>query len=227
MNGPNSILVLVQRFEEAVWCAAGINSGTPLPFDPDACPAEQGGFAAVLHEQSDETLVLAVRASYYGREAFVELFVNRYTGRLVHWCGAWGDHHAAEDLAQEVVMKMLRGDLSSYNVLGGEFRKYVKTVARNLAISRGRKKSERPIGDEFPELGATPPDDPVETGDDLRRMNELITRLPPRLRGVVQLKMDGIETAEIARRLGLTPQQAHKAYHAALAELRNGFRETG
>jgi RNA polymerase sigma factor (sigma-70 family) len=71
--------------------------------------------------------------------------VRRYLGALLH------DEHDADEAAQEVVIKMLRGDFARVNPERGRFRDYLKAAVRNTALSYLNRRRRDPVTlDELP-----------------------------------------------------------------------------
>ena len=200
------------------------------------------GIALVVSESSaqrqalrdpDVRLMLEVRAD--SAEAFEELML-RYQGRLVtvleHLVG---DRDQAEDLAQEVFMRVYRAR-KSY-VAGAKFSTWLFTIANNVASNALRTRfRRREVGLRAPEgSGVGSPWDRViqaSSGQmpvrrlDKAEMREIVrlalAALNERQRLAVLLsKFEGMSYADIADAMELSPQ----AVKSLLARARVNLRE--
>lgn len=63
--------------------------------------------------------------------------MRRYLGRLTR------DQHAADDLAQDALVRLLRGDFAGADPNRGRFRDLIKAAVRNLARNRWAKEARR------------------------------------------------------------------------------------
>ena len=71
--------------------------------------------------------------------------LSRYTGAVYRYLlGAVGDTDVAEELAQELALRFLRGDFHRARPEGGRFRKYLKTALVNLVNDYHRKRQAAP-----------------------------------------------------------------------------------
>jgi DNA-directed RNA polymerase specialized sigma24 family protein len=84
--------------------------------------------AARGHDQQAALAQLNVLANYLG-------VVERYLR------GALRDDHAAEELAQEFVLRLIRGDFGAIDPNKGRFRDYLKTVLFRMVAQRQRERS--------------------------------------------------------------------------------------
>jgi RNA polymerase sigma-70 factor (ECF subfamily) len=110
-----------------------------------------------------------------------ELLVRRYGGAVYRYLlRALGDPAAAEDLAQEFALGLVRGNFRHADPQRGRFRNYVKTALFHLVgkYRKGQRKLPRPVAAEDVERLATAPS-PAEFDDDWR--NELLARAWDRL----------------------------------------------
>jgi RNA polymerase sigma-70 factor (ECF subfamily) len=104
-------------------------------------------------------LGLALQGDSLARETLVMRYrkaIRRYLGALLK------DDHDADEVAQEVLMKLLRGDFAGVDPERGRFRNYLKTAVRNAALTHLRKQSRTTSTD--PEL--LDPADPASAGED-------------------------------------------------------------
>jgi RNA polymerase sigma-70 factor (ECF subfamily) len=105
-----------------------------------------------------------------GEAASVALatLVERYSGAVRRYLlGALHDQHAADDLAQEFSLRMVRGDLRQADPSRGRFRDLVKTVLFHLIIDHQRKLRTAPQPLPAEECVAAQGDDARLTSDEL------------------------------------------------------------
>lgn len=145
---------------------------------------------AVGQAVGDPDLELVRRARNRDDEAF-RLLVRRYEGRVYRTALAMsGNHATAEDLTQEVFLKLFR------NL--GRFREHARfatwfyRLSINTLLSGLRSRALRPLGDaEIPELadGSAQANPRHMAGDEERRRRTMreILRLPRMYREVVSL----------------------------------------
>jgi RNA polymerase sigma-70 factor (ECF subfamily) len=95
-----------------------------------------------------------------------QVLLDRYGGAVHRYLlAALRDPHAADDLAQEFALNLVRGAFHNVNPERGRFRDYVKTVLFHL-VSQYRQKLKRrgqPLSPESPEIShlAAPLEDPL------------------------------------------------------------------
>jgi RNA polymerase sigma factor (sigma-70 family) len=136
------------------------------------------------------------------------------------YCGA--DPAEAEDLTQEVFIKLLSCITEIEAARAGA---WLYRVTANLAISRGR--ARRSVLNRLSTLffGAQPlahPADTIEARDELVRALEILGRLPPRERVIINMKLvDGLSQFQIAAALGLSQGYVSKLLTRATARLRD------
>ena len=164
--------------------------------------------------RSDDDLIGAFRA---GDGSAMEALFGRYRKPVFAWLLRMApDRAEAEDLYQEVWLKVIRGVGSKY--AGGNFKAWLWRIERNAATDRARKCMAAPLLDEpvGEEADAETRLDQVADGaavTALARMEEAerqsflrtaIGGLSVRLREVVLLRINGeLEFREIAEVLGL------------------------
>jgi RNA polymerase sigma-70 factor (ECF subfamily) len=117
------------------------------------------------------TLWTVVREAHGGSgdtasEALAAL-VERYRPAVRRYLlGALRDPHAADDLAQEFSLRMLRGDFRNADPSRGRFRDLVKTVLFHLIIDYQRKLKAAPQSLPADECGPAQADDHALTSDE-------------------------------------------------------------
>jgi RNA polymerase sigma factor (sigma-70 family) len=132
----------------------------------------------------------------------------------------------AEDLAQEVFLRMLRVDNAE---LVRHPRAYLYRVAANVANEwrmRGRRFVVLPPSD-FE--GLTAPEQPEEDPDGRDRslqVNQALEALPPMYRAAIVLRtQEGMNYREVAERLGVTERMVKRYIVKGYARLRDSLAE--
>lgn len=169
---------------------------------------------------SDDELMARVSAG--DQRAFAELYERHRRAVftfLVHLTGA---RHAAEDVLQEAFLRVWRGRAEYRR--SGEFRAWLFTIARRLAIDRFRREGvaweANPAALETV-ASLDMPDRTAEARAELTQLQRALTELPPAQREVVLLaRLVGAGAEEIARVTGSTPGAVRVQLHRALQRLR-------
>lgn len=137
-----------------------------------------------------------------GRPDLFEAFVEQETGWLIGFFKRLGAHHQeAEDLVQEVVLKLFRSS-TTYEPRSA-FSAYALRVARNAWIDRQRRRAARPdgraagvagedAGDESPALArlearSASPSLPAESADEAARLKAALASISDSHREVFEL----------------------------------------
>ena len=81
-------------------------------------------------DKTSITLMMRIRQDPADFEAWDE-FVRRYEPMIRDWCRRWGSRHDAEDVAQEVLLKLLAAMKTFQYDPGRSFRAWLKTVTQN------------------------------------------------------------------------------------------------
>ena len=158
---------------------------------------------------------LLVRRCVSGDAAAWEEIVQRYHRRIYNVCYRFaGDSENAQDLTQEVFIKMYR-TLKSYDGSKGALITWVTTIARNLLVDHFRRsKHDRvtdslesapsgdqdalTLGEQLPDLGPSP-DAGVQAQETQRVVHQALQKLSPELREAVILRdLQDLEYREIA-----------------------------
>ena len=175
------------------------------------------------HDHSDEVLLAGFAASDpAATAAFVERFQRRVYGLAVT---VVGDARAAEDVAQEALLRAWRHG-GVYDARRGSVVTWLLTITRNAAIDSVRVR--RPIAidpDDLPGLSPSDPErDPGDVAavyDDLARMREALAALPEeQRRAVVLAGVWGLSAREIAERDEIPLGTAKTRIRSALRRLR-------
>ena len=143
--------------------------------------------------------------------------VQRFVQSIVH------DHHAAEDITQDVFAKLMRA-IRKYEQRDVPFAAWIMRVARNAALDHLRSKRQIPVeevwisedGQEQTSLEYT---DALKTA---------LADLPESQRKVLVLRhIGGLSPTEIAERLGKSEASIQGLHHRGRAALKVSLRELG
>lgn len=177
------------------------------------------GDGVAPREAAAEEEALVERARRDPR-AFAPLYV-RYADPVYRFCyRRLGEPEAAEDATSQVFLKALAA-LPEYR--SGSFRAWLFTIARNVVIDLYR---ERRI-ERLPET-APDPIDPGPTPEEVMLRAEshlgvqaLLAALSPEQREVVELRLAGLNGAEIAQVLGRSHGSVRALQYRAAQRLRD------
>lgn len=140
----------------------------------------------------------------------------RYLHRLT------GDPDAAEDVAQESFVRLLRQSLPEE-----EARPWLFTVATNLVRDRARKRQRHlRLSEAVP--APTPrerPDVSTERADAIRRVREALGEVPERDRTLLLMREEGFKYDEIARVVGVAPGSVGTLLARALRRFEDVYRK--
>lgn len=172
--------------------------------------------AAAQREDDDAALIARARD---GDRAAFDAIVRRHERAILRLATRWtGDADEAADLAQRAFVRaFLRAD-----GFRGEahLRTWLFRIAINLCKNHVRDRARlRPLADE-PSV-APRADERIDAGRRLARLQAAITKLPPRQRAVVDLRVyEDLPFSEIARLLGSNVVAAKVNFHYAMKKLR-------
>jgi RNA polymerase sigma-70 factor (ECF subfamily) len=168
----------------------------------DDLPAHAPPSAAIpaLPGPPDADILRAVTA---GDFTHFDTFVDRYKVRLIRYLAhRTGDRDAAEDLAQEVLIRVLRGAYAGRSSVAT----WIFSIANRCAIDHARSRRRRdPAGPpaEEPSSHALDPALLAMRQDSDRRVERLLAQLPPPQREVIALKVFGdLSFTDVAAVLG-------------------------
>ncbi len=158
--------------------------------------------------------------------------VDLYTPLIRGWLGRYGVQPAdLDDLAQEVFGTLLR-ELPHFrhDLRRGAFRRWLRTIAVNRLRNAWRARRTHAGGDPEPLLAQLedPASDLSRFWDEehdrhiARRLLELLEPEfePPTWKAFTLLVLEGVETREVAARLGLTPNAVRIAKSRVLSRFR-------
>ena len=186
----------------------------------------------------DDTQVvgLLVRRCISGDAAAWEEIVQRYHRRIYNVCYRFaGDADNAQDLTQEVFIKMYR-TLNTYDSGKGAFMTWVTTITRNLLVDHFRKtKGDRvtdsldstasehedaqPLSERIADR-APPPDASVQSRETREMVHLALQKLSPELREAVILRdLQDMDYREIATALRVPEGTVKSRINRGRAEL--------
>jgi RNA polymerase sigma-70 factor (ECF subfamily) len=179
---------------------------------------------------------LLVRRCIAGDASAWEEIVQRYHRRIYNICYRFaGDGDDAQDLAQEVFIKMYR-TLNTYDAGKGAFMTWVTTITRNLLVDHFRKTKQDRITDSLDAapsehedaqpLGAQiadttrPPDAQVQSRETRDAVHQALQKLSPELREAVILRdLQDMDYREIAGALKVPEGTVKSRINRGRAEL--------
>ena len=135
------------------------------------------------------------------------------------------DPHSAEDVAQEVLLGVLKA-LPTYVDQGKPFLAFVYGIAAHKCVDAVRRRSrDAPVAEVEPDMTiadpARGPEDLAMDGARRELVHRLLDVLPPRQREILVLRtVVGLSAEETAVAVGSTPGAVRVAQHRALARLR-------
>lgn len=167
---------------------------------------------------------IAIRAAKAGDWEGVHFLYVRYADRVCAAVrGVVGDHHAAEDVTQDVFAKLIRA-IGRYEPREVPFGAWITRVARNAAIDHVRARRQIPFEDSIFT------DRPHDQGDDgpLEAIKDSMRRLPDSQRDVMVLRyIGGYSPGEIAERLGRSEPSVHALHHRGRQQVKHSLRSLG
>ena len=149
------------------------------------------------------------------------LFERHHGGLFEFFARTLGDRSAAEDLVQEVFIRILKYRRTYRDE--GRFQTWMFHIARNVRTDHIRKRRPEQMTADTPEPAATGANQAaaVENADDVGRLRRALLRLPDDRREVVVLaRYHGMTHEEIAAVLRVEPGAVRVRLHRALKELR-------
>jgi RNA polymerase sigma-70 factor (ECF subfamily) len=183
----------------------------------------------VTHEEEQ----LWIRGAQAGNRTSFAALVDCYWPRVQRWLhGLTQDRQVAEDLAQEVFLKVWMG-LPQFTA-GTNFRAWLFCIARRCLIDHHRS-GRSPVAGPLPDEVGTPAPGPVGTlvaRETLALVQQAITRLPIQFREAFLLRtQEELSYAEIAQVLELTEEtvrwRVFKARQQLLQELGDALSPEG
>ena len=179
---------------------------------------ERTGESAQVRREEE----LIRRAQEFDQEALDYLYQLFYPKLYNYAYLQLGDVHQAEDLASEVLLRVLES-LKGYRFRGVPLAAWVFRIARNYLIDLHRRRQRRPQVELYEGIPNTH-DGPQAAAERAIAQDELrlaLTRLTEEQREVIILKfVEGMDNASVARVLGRSQGAVKSLQHRALVSLR-------
>lgn len=159
--------------------------------------------AAATSEGDDAALVLAAQRD---PRAFAHLYL-RYVDPVYRYCHRrLGTKEAAEDATSAVFAKALAA-IPRYRTENASFRAWLFAIAHNVVVDLHRGAVfTRPIESVHDRAAPEPgPEAVLLAGEDRRTIDGLLAVMAPDQRRVLELRLAGLTTPEIAEALGRNP----------------------
>ncbi len=171
------------------------------------------------HEAEDASLVAMAR---HERAAFAPLYVH-YVDPVYRVClRRLGSKEAAEDATAQVFVKVLAA-LPSYREESGSFRSWLFAITHNVLVDVERHR--RPVDSLDLAAELTDPTGGPEAAalaeESKQEVRAFLMAVAPDQRRVLELRLAGLTTAEIARALDRSPGAVRATQFRAVARLRS------
>lgn len=168
---------------------------------------------------------LAIALSKGSQEAFREIFM-RYFPKIKIFClKILGAEEDAEDMAQEIFIKIWNERDHFSNVLN--LNAYLFRLSRNLLYdfqTEKQRKSQHNVDWEVDEIDSISPQEVLEEKDLRTIVNFHVEHMPQQRRTIYRLSREqGLSNAEIAERIGITKKSVENHLNLALKELRKAL----
>lgn len=171
--------------------------------------------------QSDRQIVDAARTG--DERALSELYLLYFPRVYRYILARTGNQYDAEDLAEEVFMKVLEA-IDRFQWREAPFSAWLFRIAHNAVISKRRKETSRGKSTQLTDIYATDADGPeilVESRLAVREVMAAAQKLPDAQRQVIALRFGaGLTVAETARAMGKGDGNVKVIQHKAIAKLR-------
>lgn len=162
------------------------------------------------------------RAQEYDEDALHQLYTTYYPKIYNYAFLQMGDVQAAEDLASDVMLKMLES-IKKYNFRGLPFGAWVFRIARNRLIDLHRRRKRRGEVDLSETLSGTlaSPESMAERALERGQLQVALKHLTDEQRQVIVLKfIQGFDNRSVGRIMGRSEGAVKSLQHRALGSLR-------
>lgn len=175
--------------------------------------------APVAIGHDDEALVEQARSD---RAAFGLLY-DRYVTPVYRYCyRRLGNAEAAED-ATSIIFEKIMLALPRYRSGAGSFRSWLFTIAHNVVADEFRARHPVPLDDPrrvtLADAGLTP-EELALAGEASRTIWQVLAHLSPEQARLLELRLAGLNDAEIAQVVGMSHGAVRVAQHRAIRRLR-------
>lgn len=153
---------------------------------------------------------------------FEALYGRLYPALLRYVYRLTGRRDVAEDVAQEAFVRLWAHPLTDE----AEAKRWLFTVALNLVrdAERRRRRHERLRLRWAPRVD--PPDDEVERGEAVARVQRALAELSPRERAMLLMREEGFRYDEIASAVGVAPGSVGPLLARAVRRFREAYRRS-
>lgn len=175
----------------------------------------------------DELLVERARTDV---DTFEAIYI-RYGAPVYRMClRACGDPDLADDLTANIFLKAFER-LDRYQPRpGSTFRSWLFTIARNTVLDHWRRNNRFiSLGDDLPTVFDTDPgpEEIALTRIEIAEVREILSTLNERHRSIIEFRLSGLTTREIAGIMGITISALKSAQSRAYANIRQQLTRTG
>jgi len=177
-----------------------------------------------MNESDDNELVVQMASG--SEDAFAELY-NRYGVQLLRFLQTKFPSRLvdAEDIANEVWMRLFKGIREGRYEPKGNFRTFLFTIARNMALDHYRRLAARnlstaDVAEAFVRAEQIPQ---IESDELQEKLQALIENLPHVQRDIVRLRLAGVSYEEISDQLAMTKAAVHAHWTRTIRKLRQQF----
>ncbi len=169
------------------------------------------------NDADDAALVAAAKRE---RSAFAPLY-QRYADPVYRYClRRLGSKEAAEDATAQVFMKALAA-LPAYREESPSFRSWLFAVAHNVLVDTERARRPSFLLEEATAVADSAPGPEAALSAEARaEVRSLLAVVAPDQRRVLELRLAGLTTVEIAAVLGCSPGAVRAAQFRAATRLR-------
>lgn len=162
-------------------------------------------------------------------QALSELYLTYFPRVYRYILARTGNSHDAEDLAEEVFMRVLEA-IERFQWREAPFSAWLFRIAHNAVISQRRKETARgksgPLSDSLP-VDSAGPDELVENRLALNEVMAAAQKLPEAQRQVIAYRFGaGLSVAETAQAMGKGEGNVKVIQHKAIAKLREMMGQT-
>jgi RNA polymerase sigma factor (sigma-70 family) len=186
--------------------------------------------------QFQSTLWTVIRGADRGEEAALREFTLKYRGPIVAYIARRGLENDAEDLAQEVFLRLIQDRvLSKADPSQGRFRSLLLAVTRHvIGHHRERESAQKRGGDKVQSLNdldvsSQEPDEHFDrewVGHLVEVALARLAREHPNYHGALhRAVLEGASGAEIAKSLGTTEGDVHNLIHRGKKKIADYLRE--
>jgi RNA polymerase sigma-70 factor (ECF subfamily) len=171
--------------------------------------------------QGERLIVDLARAG--DEKALSELYLTYFPRVYRYILARTGNSHDAEDLAEEVFMRVLEA-IDRFQWREAPFSAWLFRIAHNAVISQRRKETARgksgPLTDMLP-VDSAGPEELVENRMALNEVMQAAQKLPEAQRQVIAFRFGaGLSVAETAQAMGKGEGNVKVIQHKAIAKLR-------